>query len=102
MNLGKDFTMKYLPKTYVFTDRDDFEISYTDIIERIFQAFYKDFRLTPLRSSIRLVSVAEGFLSSNYHVHVLFVLLDTKKCGMHPKRYVLDYWSSSIEFPHFE
>ena len=32
--------MKYLPKTYVFTDRDDFEISYTDIIERIFICFF--------------------------------------------------------------
>lgn len=89
--------MKYLPKTYVFTDRDDFEISYDDIIERIMLSFYKDFRLTPSRSSIRLVSVAEGFLSSDYHVQVLFVLLDTKKCGMLPKRYILDVWSNTIE-----
>ncbi|MBQ8966272.1 hypothetical protein [Ruminococcus sp.] len=89
--------MKYLPKTYVFTDRDDFEISYDDIIERIMKGFYEEFRLTPSRSSIRLVTVAEGFLSSEYHVQVLFVLLDTKKCGMLPKRYLLDLWSCSVE-----
>ena len=88
--------MKYLPKTYVFTDRDGFEISYTEIIERIINGFYKDFRLTPSRSAIRLIHVAEGFLSEDYHVQVLFVLLDTRKCGMRPKRYILDFWSSSI------
>lgn len=89
--------MKYLPKTYVFTDRDDFEITYTDIIERIIKGFYEGFRLTPAHSAIRLISVAEGFLKSDYHVQVLFVLFDTKKCGMLPKRYVLDLWSRTIE-----
>ena len=88
---------RYLPKNYVFTDRDGFEIEYSDIIDRIIKGFYEDFRLTPSRSAIRLVSVAEGFLREEYHVQVLFVLLDTRKCGMLPKRYILDLWSCSIE-----
>lgn len=88
---------RYLPKNYVFTNHDGFEIKYSDIIDRIITVFYEDFRFAPSRSAIRLVFVAESFLREEYHVQILFDIIDTRKCSRFPKSYMLDFWSCSIE-----
>lgn len=91
--------MKYLPKSYVFTDRDGFEISYSEMVDRIIDGFYLTFNFAPNRSFIRLISVLDGFLVSpeDYHCQCLFVVLDKSRFHGLPKRYILDVWSNTVE-----
>lgn len=90
--------MKYLPKTYVFTDPEGWELSYSDLMDRIEYSMYLTFRFSPSKKSVRILSVMPvGFHSENYHIYVLFVLLDTKCKGLCPKRFILDFFTDSVE-----
>lgn len=86
--------MKFLNKNYNY-ETNEIKITYNEFIERILDAFYKDFRIEPNKKAIKLINVWVN-VGVYEGIYCEFVICDTKKIGLLPKKYMLNYTGNYI------